>query len=300
MPRLAAWLGMDEGALFCKRDDLTGLGAGGNKVRKLEYICAAAIDNGATTLVTSGRAQSNHARLTAAAARRLGLGCRLVLGGPRPPSAAGNVALEALMGASVTWVGDVDNEELDRLVQAEAAQLTERGERAEVIPLGGSSALGARGYVDCATELLAQIPELDHVVVPLGTGGTMAGLVAALGPERVLGVDVGATTDAAERVRALVGELGFDFPRDSLRIRSDQIGSGYGAVTPGSRVALLEAARSEGIFLDPVYTAKALSGLAAARRDGSIGGGDYTVFVHTGGLPGLFGHSVIEDLEPPG
>jgi len=296
VPTLAEWVGMDPGALWFKRDDLTGLGAGGNKVRKLEYLCAAALEKGATTLVTSGRAQSNHARLTAAAARRLGLGCHLVLAGRQPPVPVGNLALEALLGVPATWVGDVDDETLDRHVEVLASDLEGGGERVEVVPLGGSNALGARGYVHCGTELVGQVPDLRHVVVALGTGGTMAGLVASLGAERVLGVDVGATVDAAERVGAIVGALTVEGPDRPLRIRTDQIGRGYGSLAPPAREALLQAARCEGIFLDPVYTAKALSGLAAAVRDGTVRPDEPTVFVHTGGLPGFFGHPESTDF----
>ncbi len=299
-PRLAERLGLHAGSLWIKRDDLTGLGGGGNKVRKLEHLCALAIEDGATALVTSGRTQSNHARLTAAAARRLGLRCLLVLAGDEPATATGNVALEALFDTPVRWVGDLDDDGLDAAVELAAADLAAEGERVSVIPLGGSNALGARGYVACGRELETQVPGLRHAVVALGTGGTMAGLVAALGPERVLGVDVGATADAGTRVERMVTELTGARARpparpSALRLRRDQVGPGYGILTPGARRALSEAALSEGIVLDPVYTAKALSGLAAEVRDGRIGADEPTVFVHTGGLPGLFGHEFIAD-----
>ena len=301
-PTLAARLGLDPKSFWIKRDDLVGLGAGGNKVRKLEFLCGAALAKGATTLVTSGRAQSNHARLTAAAARHLGLGCVLVLGGDEPRSLAGNLALEAVLGVTVRFVGNLDDDGLDRAVEEQAAELTAAGERVEVIPLGGSDAVGARGYVECGAELDSQVPGLRHVVVAVGTGGTMAGLVAALGANRVLGVDVGATADPRIRVGRMLEALssegvGADGVGHDLRLREDQVGAGYGILTEGARRALLDAARCEGIFLDPVYTAKALSGLAAAVREGDIRPEDATVFVHTGGLPGLFGHEFLTD--PP-
>jgi L-cysteate sulfo-lyase len=307
-PRLAERLGLDPGCLWVKRDDLTGLGAGGNKVRKLEHLCGAALEEGATTLVTSGRAQSNHARLTAAAARRLGLGCLLVLGGDEPRHATGNLALEVLLDAPVRWVGNLDDAGLDGAVDAAASELTAAGERVAVIPIGGSNALGARGYVTCGRELEAQVVGLRHAVVAVGTGGTMAGLVGALGTERVLGVDVGATADPEERVRRMLADMaaqGVTAPlddRSSLRVRRDQVGPGYGVLTPAAREALVAAARCEGIILDPVYTAKALSGLAAEVAEGKIEPDEPTVFVHTGGLPGLFGHQFIDDprAEPGG
>lgn len=180
--------------------------AGGNKVRKLEYTCAAAVEKGATTLVTSGAAQSNHARLTAAAACRLGLGCCLVLKGEPPPVRGGNLALEALLGARVVWAGNVDDDELGRRVEAVSSELTSNGRRVEVIPFGGSNVRGAHGYIDGGDELKAQIPGLRHVVVAVGSGGTMAGLVAALGPERVLGIRTAARADQARSLRAVIGQ----------------------------------------------------------------------------------------------
>jgi L-cysteate sulfo-lyase len=302
-PRLAQRLGLDREALWIKRDDLTGLGAGGNKVRKLEYTCAAAVDRGATTLVTSGAAQSNHARLTAAAACRLGLGSVLVLAGVPPDAASGNLALEGLMGAKVVWAGPVDDAELDRQVEAVADELTRQGECVGVIPFGGSNVRGACGYLDCGRELAAQIPDLRHVVVAVGSGGTMAGLVAALGPDRVLGIDVGAVPDVSRRISRMLegladeGTMPLDFAGGMLRVRRDQVGDGYGMLTPAARDALIDAAQCEGIILDPVYTAKALSGLAAAVADGDIKHDECTVFIHTGGLPGLFGHDFMGDPQ---
>ncbi len=300
-PRLASRLGLRPGDLWVKRDDLTGLGGGGNKVRKLEYLCAEARREGATMLVTSGAAQSNHARLTAAAAARLGLGCRLVLAGPPPARATGNVALDHLLGAELVWVPGVDDVELVERSEEVARRLTGEGERVSLIPYGGSSVTGARGYVDCGRELLHQMPDLRHVVVAVGSGGTMAGLVAALGPDRVLGVDAGALADPDGRVRELVAGLadaGVGLRRGGpLRLRRDQVGPGYGVLTPRAADALRAAARCEGIVLDPVYTAKALSGLAAAVADGDIVVGEPVIFVHTGGMPGLFGHDAVERSE---
>jgi L-cysteate sulfo-lyase len=303
-PRLAESIGMDPDCLWIKRDDLTGLGAGGNKVRKLEYTCAAALQHRATTLVTSGATQSNHARLTAAAAARLGLECVLVLMGDAPANATarGNLALDGLLGAMVVWAGSVDDQGLDRRVTKEAAELTDRGRRVEAIPYGGSNVLGARGYLDAGIELETQLPDLRHVVVAVGSGGTMAGLVAALGSPRVLGVDVGAVPDPERRILGMVEGLAAEETtltapsvQSPLRLRRDQIGDGYGILTPGARQALLDAARWEGVFLDPVYTAKALSGLIAAVEDGSIGPDEPTVLLHSGGLPGLFAHSLMDD-----
>ncbi len=252
----------------------------------------------ATVLVTSGAAQSNHARLTAAAASRLGLRCCLVLAGEPPVVPRGNAFLDALLGAEVVWSGISDDVELVQRTAEVAKELAASGEVVELIPYGGSNVRGAYGYVECGRELLAQLPELHHVVVAVGSGGTMAGLVAALGAERVLGVDAGAVHDPAGRVQALVSGLRGHTarPRDraDLRLRADQVGPGYGVLTPGAHAALRAAARCEGLLLEPVYTAKALSGLAAAVADGEVRRGEPVVFLHTGGLPGLFGHDVVD------
>jgi D-cysteine desulfhydrase len=294
--RLAERLGLEPVDLWVKRDDLTALGGGGNKVRKLEYLCARALADGATTLLTSGGPQSNHSRLTAAAARRLGLKVTLVLAADGPGAGNGNLALDALLGAEVVWAGPVDPDALDDVVATTAEDVRARGEVPAVLPLGGSDGVGAQGYVDCARELLEQAPDVSTVVVAVGSGGTMGGLVAGLGAERVLGVDVGAVFDPVERVIAIATELGPDI--GELRLRRDQVGDGYGKITPAARQALEDAARSEGLLLDPVYTGKALAGLRAAIADGDVRPGERTVFVHTGGLPGLFGHPLAAELIP--
>ncbi|MFD6679411.1 MULTISPECIES: pyridoxal-phosphate dependent enzyme [Micromonospora] len=274
-PRLAARLGLAE--LWFKRDDLTGLGGGGNKIRKLQYTCAQAITVGARTVLTSGAPQSNHARLTAAAAARLGLSCVLVLAGPPPESPRGNLVLDGLAGAEIVWAGD---RPLAEVVAAEAERRS-----AYVIPFGGTSTESVQAYVDCARELRTQLPAIDgaEVVVALGSGGSMAGLVRELGAERVIGVDVGAVPDPRATVAGLlVGEV----EPDALRIDGSQVGAGYRTLTDAVRAALEITAGTEGIFLDPTYTGRAMAALLA----GSFPRGDRLVFVHTGGLPGLFGH----------
>ncbi|MFJ9863895.1 pyridoxal-phosphate dependent enzyme [Streptomyces sp. NPDC101165] len=291
-PRLAAALGLGPDDLWVKRDDLTGLGGGGNKIRKLEWLAGAALAEGADTLVTTGAAQSNHARLTAAAAARLGLDAVLVLRGSPGRSRSGNLALDGLLGARLAWAGDVDRAGLDAAAAEVCAELRAGGARPAPIPFGGSSTLGARGYVRCGEELRGQVPDLRTAVVALGSGGTMAGLVAALGTESVLGVDVGALADPAAAVEEFAAPLTAEkVVADRLRVRRDQVGSGYAALTGPAAEALRLAARTEGIILDPTYTGRALAGLAAAVRDGDVRPGEKTVFVHTGGLPGLFGHA---------
>lgn len=294
VPRLAAALGLDADDLWIKRDDLTGLGGGGNKVRKLEWTVAEALDAGADTLVTVGAAQSNHARLTAAAGARLGLDVVLVLPGKAPEagSGTGNLVLDGLFGAQVVWAGDTGPAGLADAAEDVCGHLRREGALPHLIPFGGSSTTGARGYVEGGEELLAQLPDVDHVVVALGSGGTMAGLVVALGSERVLGVHCGAVTGPAAIVAALAGSVaGRVIAPDALRVRTDQVGAGYATLHEPVMDAMRTAAAAEGIALDPTYTGRAMAGLAAAVRDGDIRRGQRTVFLHTGGLPGLFGHA---------
>ncbi|GAB3991142.1 1-aminocyclopropane-1-carboxylate deaminase/D-cysteine desulfhydrase [Nocardioides marmoraquaticus] len=290
-PRLAVALGLREDDLLVKRDDLLGLGAGGNKVRKIERTAAAAVGRGATRLVTTGAAQSNHARVTAAAGARLGLGVELVLRGEEPDQARGNLLLDRLLGAEVLWAGDVPTTELERVAEERVAEL---GPTAALVPYGGSDAVGAAAYADAGRELLDQVPDVRHVVVAVGSGGTQAGLVAALGTARVLGVDTGATDDPEARVARLVRELGGD--PEGLRLRRDQVGDGYSTFPAPVRQAVLLAARREGLLLDPVYTGRALAGLRAAVAEGDVRPGERVVLLHTGGLPGLFGSAPVDEL----
>jgi L-cysteate sulfo-lyase len=301
-PRLASALGLGADDLWIKRDDLTGLGGGGNKIRKLEHTMGAALAAGAQAVVTSGAAQSNHARLTAAAAARCGVQAVLVLEGDPPAETRGNLLLDALLGARIIWAGPVGPEELTVQVEEEAQRLRAAGTPTEVIPFGGSSVLGARGYVEAGTELLRQLPDLHTVVVAIGSGGTMAGLVHALGTDRVLGIDTGAVTDPEDRVHDLLDGLAREdgtAPVGELRVHREQVGDGYAALTPQVRHALRLVAHTEGIVLDPVYTGRAAAGLIAATAAGSIRAGRRTVLLHSGGLPGVFGHPEAATLAEP-
>jgi D-cysteine desulfhydrase len=292
-PRLAEAIGLRSDDLWIKRDDLTGVGGGGNQLRKLEYFAARARREGVDVLVTTGAAQSNHARLTAAVAAKIGMKCVLVFPGTPGAAPSGNLLLDSLLGARVEWAGDLLPHELSSFAAETAERLQKEGSRPLLIPFGGSDSLGARGYVACATEILEQVPDVRHVVTALGSGGTMAGLVAALGVQRVLGVNVGARPDVAGAVAEFASALA-EAPVDAatLRVR-DQSGDGYKTYTPEAERALVLAARTEAMILDPTYTARALAGLMAAVRDGDIAPGERTVFIHTGGLPGLFGHPEI-------
>ncbi|MFE0103476.1 pyridoxal-phosphate dependent enzyme [Streptomyces sp. NPDC059009] len=294
-PRLAEAVGLHADDLWIKRDDLTGLGGGGNKVRKLEWLVADALAQGADTLVTTGGPQSNHARLTAAAAARTGLDAVLVMPGtaPAPPPVAGNLLLDALLGARIVRAeGASGAAELTKAAEETCAALRARGARPYLVPFGGSGALGARGYLAAGREILDQQPGVRHVVTALGSGGTMAGLLAALGPGRVLGIDVGALPDPTATAAAFLGELtGRAQPVAELRVRADQVGEAYAVLHQPVLDAITTVAATEGVILDPVYTGRAAAGLIAAVREGDIRPGERTVLLHTGGLPGLFGHA---------
>jgi D-cysteine desulfhydrase len=280
--RLAHDIGLEPGRLLIKRDDLIGLGGGGNKVRKLEVTIAAALAGGADTVVTTGAPQSNHARLTAAAAARCGLRCVLVLEGQPPAELRGNLLLDELLGAEVVFAGSRS--------AAEVADERSQGASISLIPFGGSSAESADAYRLAGEELLRQVPDLGTVVVAVGSGGTMAGLVVALGTTRVLGIATGAVPDPCRVVADFVTEMGA--AAEGLRIDETQVGEGYEHFTAASRDAVTLTARTEGVLLDPTYTGRAMAGLIAAAGSGTLPAGP-VVFLHTGGLPGLFGHPEV-------
>lgn len=291
--RLGAALGLEPGCLWVKRDDCTGLAIGGNKARKLELLVADALAEGADTLVTAGGLQSNHARMTAAAAARAGLRCVLALAAAPPagqPEA--NHLLDVLLGAELRFLGPLGLAELGPALDAIAAELRTAGRRPAVIPVGGSSARGASAYVAAADEIVATLGHEDVLVVTAtGSGGTHAGLAARLGHERVVGVDVGALPDPTAVVGALAREVaalvGRSVPNGEPRLVRDQVGAGYGAPTDAARAAILLAARTEGLLLDPVYSGKALAGLAALVATGAPPP-RAIVFLATGGAPALF------------
>jgi D-cysteine desulfhydrase family pyridoxal phosphate-dependent enzyme len=306
LDRLAASVGRPEGSLWVKRDDLTGLGGGGNKARKLEYLCADALAQGCDTLVTGGGMQSNHVRMTAAAANRLGLACTILVAGEPPEVPTGNILLDELMGPDIVWTGgsgELAYEDMEAAILVEAERLAAEGRRPYAMPIGGASAVGALGYVHAAAELLSQVPDVDVVVVADGSGGTHAGLAAGLGDHgRVLGVDVAARDDLETVVPARAVEVadlsGLPEPAGTVRIDAAQRGACYGCPTDETREAVLRAARLEGLVLDPVYTGKAMAGLLAACEDGRLDGAQTVVFLHTGGLPALFAARYATWLRP--
>jgi D-cysteine desulfhydrase len=293
MDRLGAALGLEPGRLWVKRDDLTGLAGGGNKVRKLEHLCADALARGCDTLVTGGGEQSNHARMTAAAANRLGLACTIVLASDPVPVPTGNVVIDHLLGPEIVWAGPIAYYPLEQRMREEAERLEADGRRPYLIPVGGASTIGELGYVVAALELLDQLPSPALVVTADGSGGTHAGLAAGLGSlDLVLGVDAGTRPDLDDvvpvKAAAVAERAGLPAPGGTVVVDHDRFGDGYGAPTASCREALDLAARHEGLILDPVYTGKALAGLVAAVREDRVPAGGPIVFLHTGGLPALF------------
>lgn len=294
--------------LWIKRDDCTGLASGGNKTRKLEYLMADALAQGADTVITQGATQSNHARQTAAIAARLGLQCHLILEdrtGFRHDDYrhSGNVFLDRLFGARLSEVAA--GTDMDRAMAELAQQLRDEGRKPYVIPGGGSNPIGALGYVTCALELIEQANNLglaiDTVVTATGSAGTQAGLVAGLEGASagiaVLGIGVRAPKPAQEekvfRLAAQTAELlaaAGAVRRESVVADCDYVGAGYGVPTPGMIEAVTLLARTEGILLDPVYSGKAMAGLIDLVRKKQLRKGQNVVFLHTGGAVGLYGY----------
>jgi len=290
LDNISRLLGAD---IYVKRDDLTGLGLGGNKVRKLEYLLADAKKQGAQIVFTTGGAQSNHAMLTAAAAKKLGMTPILILKKRGVTARQGNQLLEHLMGVDVRFM-DTDDyadiyAEMDRVGKAS-------GKPYYKIPCGGSNALGTLGYVDCVKELAQQGQHFDHIICAEGSGGTMAGL--ALGAKlhmpqaRVTGMMV--DTDPFEEITvALMREaaqmLGvqMEISAKDFELR-DLCGPGYAIPSEEGNAAVSLMAESEGLFLDPVYTGKAFAGLAAMAKEGAFKPGERVLFLHSGGAGGLF------------
>jgi len=302
MDRFSEWLRGPR--VLVKRDDLTGLALGGNKARKLEFLCGEAQASGADVLVTGGGAQSNHARMTAAAANRLGFDCHLAVGGKEPRLYSGNLLLDRVLGATLHFTGADSYYEVEAAIEEVAAQLAADGRRPFAMPIGGASVTGAAAFAWAADELFAQADgdghgSVDWIVVADGSGGTHAGLLAGLGGRaRVLGVDVGTRPDLDDVIPRLAVEAaeraGRSAPGGELALDHSRFGDGYGAVTDGALEAIERAAGLEGIVLDPVYTGKAMAGLIAASREGRFGDGDTVVFWHTGGAIALFSHRYAE------
>lgn len=291
MSRLRAALGGGP-RLLVKRDDAIPFGFGGNKVRKLEFAVAEAIDSGADTLVTVGGVQSNHARATAAAAAKLGLRCVLIINGAAQDRPSANALLDRLLGAELEYISSRN----ERAAASERvmARLARDGRKPHFIPLGASTSTGALGFVAAFAELVGQGVEPDVIVHACSSGGTQAGLVAGATlhgmPTRIIGVSA---DDPATEVEAIVRRIvrgvdGLTEFNGAIEVDDTRVGDGYGIPTDASREAQQLAARTEALFVDHTYTAKALGAMIAYVREGTLTRDQTVLFWHTGGQVGLF------------
>lgn len=308
LARLESALGRGCPGIYVKRDDLMGLGGGGNKLRKLEFLLGEALAQACDTFITTGARQSNHARLSAAAAARAGLACELVLTDTvqREDEAYrrnGNVLLDDLFGAAIHRK-PADTDALAAARQR-AAELSAIGRSAYVVGSGGSSPVGCLGYAACAAEIVAQEQaeglRFGRIVVANGSAGTHAGLAAglkALGdvPSRVQSFTVLAPVDQARDATLLLAaqtlkllEPDSELPAEDILVSGDQLGAGYGVPTPAMLDAVRRVASLEGLLLDPVYSGKAFAGLIDAISSGAWRG-EPVLFIMTGGVPGLFAY----------
>ncbi len=294
--------------LYVKRDDLTGLGLGGNKVRKLEFLCADALAAGADTLVTVGAAQSNHARVTAAAGAVLGLETHLVLGGEPGPAPTGNQLLSHIFGAHLHHVGADEWDELTGALDDLVEQLQADGRRPYRMPLGGSTAVGALGFAAAWLELLGQCEESglwpSAIVHASSTGGTHAGLLAGAAvwadsgepAPPIIAVDVAKESDdllgdAIRLARELLGLIGLEAVQvrpDLAKLDDRWTGPAYAVPTPEGDAAITWAARKAALVLDRTYTGKALAGLLGFLKDNRSSIAENIIFWHTGGQPAVF------------
>jgi D-cysteine desulfhydrase len=296
MHRLSSHVGLE---VWIKRDDMTGLGSGGNKARKLNFLAGQAMAEGADVLVTGGGPGSNHAQLTAAAAARLGLDCVLVIYGSAPSSEPVNLTLARRMGAEVVFTNNLDRTSVDHRMVNVCGALDSQGRRAYCIPRGGANAIGCVGYVEAAFELQEQLVQNDlkpsHVFLATGSCGTHAGLllgsVLAGSGYTVIGVTVSRPLpECADRIRNLISAcaqvLAIDDSFSQVDVSLiDNIGPAYGQASPAGEQAALLAARAEGLLLDPVYTAKAFAAMLDEVKSGRVSGP--AIFLHTGGAGGL-------------
>jgi len=291
MSRLRTLLGGGP-RLLAKRDDAIPFGFGGNKIRKLEYAIAQAIEEDADTVVTLGGVQSNHARATAAVAAKLGLGCVLILNGVPPLRATGNTLLDQLLGAEIEYIATRD--ERGAACERVMARLREEGRRPFFIPLGASTSVGALGFVAAVAELVEQEMVPDVIIHATSSGGTQAGLLAGCAlnnlKTHVIGVSADDPADAvATTVRRIVSGIErFHVPYGDIEVDDSRVGEGYGKPTAESREAQEVAARTEALFVDHTYTAKAFGALMAYVREGRFTEDQTVLFWHTGGQVGLF------------
>ena len=294
--------------LWFKRDDLTGFGLGGNKVRSLEYLAADAMKVNSNILITGGSSVSNHVRTTMAVAAHLGLKGVAVLSGTRPSKANGNLLLNQLLDAKLVFTGNPDRSYIDNYIEDEAERLRGKGESPYMIRRGGVSSLGCIGYVSAAVEICSQLQSLnlnpDILLCATGCGVTQAGLLVGfklMGLNcRLYGITVSRSRDECiAYIKQLINEtedvLGLDsrVKNDEIFVFDEYIGEGYSVPTSEGIDAIRLVAQTEGIFLDPIYTGKAMAGLTDLVKKDLIGSDNTVIFLHTGGSPSIFSNSTI-------
>ena len=302
-------LGVD---LWMKRDDMTGIALSGNKIRKLEFLLAEAMAQGADAIITGGGEQSNHCRATALAAARLGMTSTLLLrtlDPTNPPATNGNILLDRMAGAEIVWIDHATWANREEAFAEHGKRLQSQGKKPYIIPEGGSNPTGSWGYVRCAEEIDEQLKTLPAcesttIVYACGSGGTGAGLVC--GAQRlgwssrgisVAGINV--CNDEAYFVAAIqriVRGMGMEIEGNDVRIVDGYVGAGYAKASDEQLALSIELARLEAIIVDPVYTGKAFYGLKCELERDPRAFGDRVVFVHTGGIFGLF--PVAAQLAP--
>jgi len=294
LPGLSDALGGPQ--LYIKRDDLTGLGVGGNKTRKLEYLLSDAIQKGCQTLVSTGAVQSNHCRQVAAAAAKAGLRSVLVLAGDEPEKKQGNLLLDHLSGAETVFVSRAER---DQRLDETFARLEAEGRKPYLIPYGGSSPIGALGYLQAMQELADQVLEPDWIVFASSSGGTHAGMVLGAQQTRFAGKVLGIGIDKlnidfartiANLTNATAELLDIDYQVDEadILLNEEYCKPGYGVMQPNEVEAVKLFAQLDGILLDPVYTGRAAGGMIDLIQKGFFKKTDKVLFWHTGGTPALF------------
>ena len=312
LPAISKELGVE---FYIKRDDLTNLGVGGNKLRKLEYLLADALDQGATRLLTLGGAQTNHGRLTAAVAAKYGLKCTIACIDNYPGELSANLLLDRLMGADVVLKKDDGRDEglqFDELAAELTAKYEAAGEKVYFIPIGGSSVVGMAGYHDCATELTAQAKEMGledaRVICGVGSIGTFMGLYCGLknegSPLGLTGVAISPFGDAKEaRIMKYFADakahygLTCDATRADFDIEKDYTRGAYNNPCKEVREAMYLMASKEAIILDPCYTGKVFHGYVDLIQRGVIDGKAGAIFMHTGGAPGLWTQEHLDSMQ---
>jgi D-cysteine desulfhydrase family pyridoxal phosphate-dependent enzyme len=303
LPRLSELL--DGPRILVKRDDQTGLAFGGNKTRKLEFLVAEALEQGARTLISGGALQSNHCRQTAAAAARFGLDCILVLNGEMPDHPSANLLLDQLFGAEIVTIADRNLR--DQTLQNVFDQAVTDGRRPYLVPYGGSSPTGALGYAFAMEELMQQNVDPDWVVFATSSGGTHAGLV--LGQRvfgykgQVLGISIDEPEDwlkdHVSKLASASSELHggrIDFGPEDVLANDSYCQAGYGVLTAAEREAVELFAKAEGLLLDPVYTGRAAAGMIDLIRKGFFNKEETVLFWHTGGQPALFAEKYANQI----